>query len=102
MKRGLPSIDRTRVRTVSARARKSKVRTQEEAKPHRAGAAFRVFLAGLPDILAARDLRAVIAASARAARGHKLLLWGFGAHLIKVGLAPVLVDLMRRGLVAAY
>jgi len=99
VKRGLPSIDRTRVRTVSARARKSKVRTQEEAKPHRAGAAFRVFLAGLPDILAARDLRAVIAASARAARGDKLLLWGFGAHLIKVGLAPVLVDLMRRGLV---
>jgi deoxyhypusine synthase len=87
------------VRTVSARARKSKVRSKEEAKPYRAGASFRGFLAGLPDILAARDLRAVIDAVAQAKRRDKLLLWGFGAHLIKVGLAPVMVDLMQRGLV---
>jgi deoxyhypusine synthase len=87
------------VRTVSARARKSKVRSKEEAKPYRAGASFRGFLAGLPDILAARDLRAVIDAAAQAKRRDKLLLWGFGAHLIKVGLAPVMVDLMQRGLV---
>ncbi len=99
MRRRLPRIDRTRVRTVSARARKSKVRSQEEAKPYREGASFRGFLSGLPDILAARDLRAVIDATAKAKRRGKLLLWGFGAHLIKVGLAPVMVDLMQRGLV---
>jgi deoxyhypusine synthase len=99
VRRRLPRIDRTRVRTVSARARFSKVRRTEEAKPHRPGASLRAFLAGLPDVLAARDLRAVIEAGARAARGDRLLLWGFGAHLIKVGLAPVIVDLMRRGLV---
>jgi len=99
VKRRLPLIDRARVRTVAARTRKSKVRRAQEAKPYRAGASFQAFLAGLPGILAAADLRAVIEASARAARRDKLLLWGFGAHLIKVGLAPVVVDLMQRGLV---
>jgi deoxyhypusine synthase len=97
--RRLPRIDRARVRTVPARTRKSKVRRAQEATPYRAGASFQAFLAGLPGILAAADLRAVIEASARAARRKKLLLWGFGAHLIKVGLAPVMLDLMQRGLV---
>jgi len=99
VKRRLPRIDRTQVRTVSARARKSKVRRTQEARPHRPGASFASFLAGLPDILAAQDLRAVIAAAAKASKRGRPLLWGFGAHLIKVGLAPVVVDLMRRGLV---
>jgi hypothetical protein len=99
VRRRLPRIDRARVRTVSARARPSRVKKSDEARPHRRGASLRAFLAGLPDILAGADLRAVIDAAARAARGDKLLLWGFGAHLIKVGLAPVLVDLMERGLV---
>jgi hypothetical protein len=99
VKRRLPPIDRTRVRTVSARARTSRVLARDEARPHRPGASLRDFLAGLPGLLAASDLHAVIDAAARAARRDKLLLWGFGAHLIKVGLAPVMVDLMERGLV---
>jgi deoxyhypusine synthase len=99
VKRRLPRIDRSRVRTVPARSRKSKVRRTQEARPHRPGASLATFLESLPGILAADDLRAVIAASARASKRGKPLLWGFGAHLIKVGLAPVVVDLMRRGLV---
>jgi hypothetical protein len=87
------------VRTVSARARPSRVRRADEARPHERGGSLRDFLAGLPDLLAGADLRAVIDAAALAARRRKLLLWGFGAHLIKVGLAPVMVDLMERGLV---
>ncbi|MEN8161055.1 MAG: hypothetical protein ABFS41_13365 [Myxococcota bacterium] len=99
MTRRLPRIDRSRVRTVPARARKSKVGRGQEARPHRPGASLATFLDSLPGILAADDLRAVIAASARASKRGKPLLWGFGAHLIKVGLAPVVVDLMRRRLV---
>jgi hypothetical protein len=99
VKRRLPPIDRGRVRTVSARARPSRVQLRAEASPHRRGASLSDFLASLPDLLGAADLRAVIEAAARAAKRKKLLLWGFGAHLIKVGLAPVLVDLMERGLV---
>lgn len=98
--RRLPRIDRTRIRTVPARWRPSKVRHREEATPHRAGAGFGEFLESLPDILGAADLKATVAAAARAHKRRKLLLWGFGAHLIKVGLAPVVVDLMERGLVS--
>jgi len=99
VKRRLPRIDRARVRTVSARTRTSRMRHAQEARPHRQGGSLRDFLATLPDVLAGADLRAVIEAAARAAQRDKLLLWGFGAHLIKVGLAPLLVDLMQRGLV---
>ena len=99
MKRRLPSIDRSKIRTVAARRRPSKVRRSEEATPHAAGDSFASFLSGLPDILGAADLRDAIDATARARRGRKLILWGFGAHLIKVGLAPLIVDLMERGYV---
>jgi hypothetical protein len=98
--RRLPRIDRSRVRTVSARRRHSKVKRSAEAKPHRRGASFAAFLAGLPALLAAADLRDAIRATARARAGGRTILWGFGAHLIKVGLAPVLVDLMERGFVS--
>jgi hypothetical protein len=75
------------------------VRRRDEARPHRAGASFAEFLAGLPAILAGRDLRAAIDATARARRRGRPVLFGFGAHLIKVGLAPVVVDLIERGVV---
>lgn len=76
MSRRLPPIDRSRVRTVPARRRPSKVKRSEEARPHVAGASFADFLDSLPDILGASDLRAAIDASARAHRRGKLLLWG--------------------------
>ena len=99
MRRRLPRIDRSRVRTVSARRRRSKVKLGAEAVPHRRGASFAAFLAGLPAILAGLELRDAIRATARARSGGKTILWGFGAHLVKVGLAPVVVDLMERGFV---
>ena len=98
MKR-LPRIDRSKVRTVPARRRPSKVKRTQEARPHEAGASFSAFVDSLPKILGAEDLRVAVAATARAKRRDKTILWGFGAHLIKVGLAPVVVDLMERGLV---
>jgi deoxyhypusine synthase len=98
--RKLPRIDRSKVRTTSARRRKSKVNVADEATPHAAGASFADFLDGLPDILGAADLRRAIDAGARARAGGKTLLWGFGAHFIKVGLAPLLVDLIDRGFVS--
>lgn len=99
MKRRLPRIDRAEITTVSAHSRPSKVKHTEEGRPHTPGASLQDFLDALPDILGAADLRAVIDAAVRAREKQKLLLWGFGAHLIKVGLAPIVVDLMERGLV---
>ncbi len=91
-------IDRARVRPVSARRRASKVRLRDEARPHRRGARFATFLEGLPGLLGAADLRAAVAATARAHAGGRTILWGLGAHVIKVGLAPLVVDLLERGL----
>ena len=99
MSRRLPHIDRSKIRTLPARRRASKVRRSEEAVPHQPGGSLADFLEGLPPILGAADLRAAIAATARARRNGKTILWGFGAHLIKVGLAPIVVDLMERGFV---
>ena len=99
MSRRLPHIDRSKIRTLPARRRASKVRRSEEAVPHQPGGSLADFLEGLPSILGAADLRAAIAATARARRNGKTILWGFGAHLIKVGLAPIVVDLMERGFV---
>jgi len=92
-----PRIDRTRVRTVSTRRRYSKVKLADEATPHESGARFSDFLASLPAVLGAADLRAAIDATAKAHARGRTILWGFGAHLIKVGLAPLVVDLVERG-----
>lgn len=95
-----PPIDRSKVRTVPVRRRLSQVRTQDEAKAHEAGASFAAFLDGLPRLLGAKDLRAASDAIARAHHAGRTVLWGFGAHVIKTGLAPVVVDLMKRGFVS--
>jgi len=93
-------IDRNKVKTIPARGRHSKVRTRDEATPHDAGASFDQFLQNLPDILGASDLRDAIGAWNRSWGRKKTVLWGFGAHLIKVGLAPLVVDLMERGAIS--
>lgn len=93
-----PPLDRSRLRRTSARRRASKVRVADEARPHRRGASFAAFLESLPDVLGAADLRAAIDATALAHARGRTLLWGFGAHVVKVGLAPLVVDLLERGL----
>ncbi|MFL2935269.1 MAG: hypothetical protein ACJZ7Z_00945 [Myxococcota bacterium] len=94
-------LDRTRLKTQSVRRRRSKVAVRDEARPVAPGSLFSEFLASLPDALGASDLRAVIDAWAAAWKRDRTVIWGFGAHLIKVGLAPVVVDLMERGAISA-
>ena len=100
MSKSPPRIDRARVRTVPARRRPSKVQLRAEARPHAKGASFAAFLDGLPNLLGARDLRDAIAAAATARTRGRPILWGLGAHVIKVGLAPIVVDLLERGFVS--
>ena len=59
------------------------------------------WLDALPRILAAGDFQAVVARIVEARRSGGGIIWGFGAHVLKTGLSPVLVDLMRRGFVSA-
>jgi hypothetical protein len=87
-----------RIRTCALARRRSKVTVRDFARPAR-GPAVRQWLDSLPRILAAQDFRAVVAA-VRRARRRRAILWGLGGHVIKVGLGPLLIDLMRRGYVS--
>lgn len=93
-------IDRSALRTVSARSRASRVQVRDEATPHTVGSSFSDFLAELPDILGASELRAAIDAWVTAWSGERTVIWGMGAHVVKVGLAPLIVDLLERGAVS--
>jgi hypothetical protein len=87
------------IRTYPLAWRKSKVSVRDFAKPVPAAASLRSFLDSLPRILAAQDLRDLLAAMHRARRERRAAIWGLGGHVIKVGLGPLLIDLMRRGFV---
>jgi hypothetical protein len=88
------------VRTYPLASRKSKVTAKDLGKPTSRGASITNFLDSLPNILAAQDLRN-LAVAIHSARKHKrAILWGIGGHVIKVGLAPVLIDLMNKGYVS--
>lgn len=88
------------VRTYSLASRASKVDIRDFARPLPAGASFADFLDSLPGFLAARDFRDFIGLLRRARARHKAILWAMGAHVIKVGLSPVLIDLMKEGWVS--
>jgi len=71
------------------------------ASPWRRGGSFQKFLATLPDILAGQTFQAVVAAIVEARRKEKPVILGMGAHPTKVGLNPILVDLMRKDVITA-
>jgi hypothetical protein len=77
-----------------------KVNVSQFGKPWRRGRAVSRFVDTLPKILAGEDLRNIIHAVVRARQRRRTILWGIGGHVIKVGLAPVLGDLIRRGYVS--
>jgi len=88
------------VHTYPLASRKSKVSVRNFAKPPVANTSFTKFLDSLPNILAAEDLRKLLNAIHGARKQRKPILWGIGGHVIKVGLGPVLIDLMKRGFVS--
>ncbi|HXT68886.1 MAG TPA: hypothetical protein VN700_03985 [Vicinamibacterales bacterium] len=94
-------FDLTGVQTYPLSSRPSKVTHQQFAKPFDPADGFDGFIASLPDLLAAADLRAVVAAMKSAQAEKRGIVWGLGAHVIKTGLGPVLIDLMERGVVSA-
>ena len=89
------------VRTHPLASRHNKVQHDAFARPWDSSTGFTGWIDSLPKLLAADDLRAVAAAARAAHAGGRGILWGLGAHVIKTGLAPVLIDLMERGFVSA-
>ncbi|MDR1988625.1 MAG: hypothetical protein LBQ09_00160 [Acidobacteriaceae bacterium] len=93
-------FDLSDVRTYPLKSRRSKVTTGNFARPVDGAATVGQLLASMPDVLAAADLRAVVDAIVSAKRAGRGILWGLGAHVVKTGLGPVVIDLMRRGFVS--
>jgi hypothetical protein len=89
------------VKTYSLRSRTSQVDIRRAAKVPRPDESVGSFLRGLPDVLAAADLRDLVARMAAARARRKPLIWGRGAHVVKVGLNPVILDLLREGWISA-
>jgi hypothetical protein len=88
------------VRTYPLASRKSKVSVRDFAKAPATNLSLTSFLESLPNILAAEDLRNLLTAIHKARKQRKAILWGIGGHVIKVGLGPILIDLMKRGFVS--
>jgi len=87
------------IKTYSLSERHSKVSRRDFGQPWEPGGGFREFVDRLPRLLAGEALREVAAAWVRARRAGRPVLLGMGAHPIKVGLNPVLIDLLKRGLI---
>ena len=91
-------LDFRGLRTTSLQDRPSKVRIEDFCRPWEPGKSLGDFLERLPGILAATQFRQAAGAIAAAVRGNRTILMGMGGHPIKVGLNPVLIDGMRRGI----
>ena len=91
--------DLEKLRTVPVLRRENKVSADEFAKAPGTDRSFHAFLASLPDILVARDFRRVVDAIADAARRERAVVVMLGGHIVKTGLAPLLVTLMERRVV---
>jgi len=92
-------LNLTGIKTYSLKDRPSKVSHREFARPWQPGGSLREFVDRLPHILAGTALREVAGAWVRAHREGCQVLLGMGAHPFKVGLSPIIIDLLRRGLV---
>ncbi len=95
----LDPLEFTGLKTEPLAKRPSKVTPRDFARPHKRGSKFTDFLKTLPALLAAAEFSRLVEAILTARRKKKPILWGLGGHVIKTGLAPVLIDLMRRGFV---
>jgi len=101
MKFSYEEFDLTGVRTYPLATRKSKANAADFARVYQRGSGVAGLIGSLPNILAAADFKAVVDAIAAARAGELGIVWGLGAHVLKTGLSPILVDLMERGFVSA-
>lgn len=94
-------MDYTKVKTYSIKGRRSKVNIAEFAKISKKGAKFANFYGGLPDILAVKNLKALVNSIIYAYKHKKTVIFMLGAHVIKCGLSPIIIDLMKKGVIKA-
>ena len=101
MKLPYEEFDLSSVKTYPLRSRPSKVSQAQFAAPYRKGTGIAGVMRSLPSLLAGQDFKDVVSAITTARRDGRAIIWGLGAHVLKTGLSPVIVDLMERGFVSA-
>jgi hypothetical protein len=94
-------ISLERVKASPLKERTSKVQREDFARPWKKGGGLKLWLDSLPSILAAGDLSKVVGRILKAHASHKMIILAMGAHAIKVGLNPIIIDLMERGILTA-
>ena len=100
MRKELKTINLEKIKTIYLRERTSKVNIKDFGKPYEKGKSFKEFLDTLPTTLAAKDLREVAYHVVKAYQNKRPIIFGLGAHVIKVGLNPLIIDLMQRGIIS--
>ncbi len=98
---GYPEFDLDAVRSQPIAERLSKVRVEDFAQAPAPGRSFSEWLATLPRILAGPDVAEVARSVAEARRGGRAVVVSMGGHVVKTGMAPVLIELLERGLITA-
>ena len=101
MKLPYEEFDLSGLKTYPLRSRQSKVSLGQFATPHKKGAGIDGLLRSLPGLLAAQDFKDIVKAMTAAKQNGRAIVWGLGAHVLKTGLSPIIVDLMERGFVSA-
>jgi hypothetical protein len=97
----LGPLDLSQITTYPLASRNSKVSLEHFARPVAPDSSLKQFLTRLPNILAVESLRALASQIRRARELGKPIIWGIGGHVIKTGLAPLLIDLMQQGFLTA-
>ncbi|MGO4882265.1 MAG: hypothetical protein ACLP59_15750 [Bryobacteraceae bacterium] len=97
-----PPLDLSDLKTVPLQTRGGKVRVADFAAPYPKSAGVSAWLDTLPHLLAADSLRAIIAAISQARTRQRPIIWALGGHVVKCGLSPVLIDLMRRRFATSF
>ncbi len=92
-------LDLEKISFISLKQKRHKVGRVFFGRPWKSGGRFCDFLNTLPGILAGKEFREVVARIAKAVHQKRMVLLGMGAHPIKVGLSPILIDLMERGII---
>ncbi|MBF0528281.1 MAG: hypothetical protein HQK55_03205 [Deltaproteobacteria bacterium] len=95
-----PPLDTTNLTVYSIKDRRSKVSHYHFARPWSKDGSLADFFDRLPDILAAGDFRQAVNNIVRAVRDRRTIILAMGGHPVKVGLSPLIIDLMRRGVIS--
>ena len=92
-------VDLAKIKTIPLNARKCKVTIKEFAKTGKKRASFSEFYDSLPDVLASQNLRSLVEKIVAAYKAKRPVILMMGAHVIKCGLSPLVIDLMKRGVI---